>query len=211
MTETISIASFLRGEGFDTGESLERARALLEVQQFTRPGKQGMADTKLPAARRALADGLRRLCPSDAGLAATEHHGADGREVVMVAGPSCEVCGGSNNRRAALKLGERIRSAGLTRMLVVGGTPTQHAEMDQLLAKEGLHLRYIDGATGSYSKRDALPDLQWAQVMVVWGATPLPHKVSHLYTDDPPPLLRVVKFARRGIEALCEEILRSLG
>ena len=208
MAEVVNIASFLRAEGFDTDDAARRARTVLEEHQFTRPTRQGMAADKLPGARALLASRLAKLCLTDA-QAASERR--EHRTVVLVAGPSCERCGGSNNRRAAKRLTERLRAVGVERLLVVGGTPTQHAELDQLLGREGLQLRYIDGATGSLSRRDALPDMQWAQLMVVWGATPLPHKVSNLYTDEPPKHLRVVKFARRGIEALCEEVLRSVG
>ncbi|MBI4497717.1 MAG: hypothetical protein HY689_07465 [Chloroflexi bacterium] len=210
MSDVLNIEEFLRDEGFDTPEALRRARALLEAHHLTRPGKQGMAASKLPTARALLASALLRVC-SEACL----HLGLAGpgepREAVLVANPSCEVCGGSNNRRAAQRLARQLKAGRIYRLLIVGGTPTQHAQLDQLLAPEGIHLRYVDGATGSHSKRDALPNLQWAHLMVIWGATPLPHKVSHLYTDAPPEHLRIVKVPRRGIEALCEEIVRSLG
>ena len=211
MTDIVRIEGFLQAEGFDTPEAREPAREVLEQGRFTRPGKQAMAGSKLPAARMLLTSRLRKLCPTDADVSTGRWADHTGQMVVLVTGPSCEVCGGSNNRRAAQRLTERLRILGVERMLVVGGTSAQHAELDQLLGSEGLHLRYVDGAVGSHSKRDSEPDLRWAQVMVIWGATPLPHKVSYLYTDAPPDHVRVVKLGRRGIEALCEEVLRSFG
>lgn len=203
----MEIDRFLRDEGFDLPEATARARGLLEESGLTRPGKRAMAEEKLPRARELLSGLLVRLCTDgDCRTRAS----MDGRARVTVSQASCEVCGGSNNRRAALALAERLRAKGLSRLLIVGGTPALHAELERLLRPHGIQLRFVDAATGSHSLKDAMPGMQWAEIAVIWGATPLPHKVSRLYTDDPPAHLRVVKFARRGIEALCREVLRSL-
>jgi hypothetical protein len=206
VTQAIDLARFLQNEGFDTPDAAARARTVLEAGGLTRPGKRAMAAEKLTAARALIGGRLLKFCGDDA----CRYRAAGAKEPVRVAAASCEVCGGSNNRRAALSLVERLQQRGIDRLLIVGGTPTLHAELDQLLSPHGIKLRYVDAATGSHSARDAVPDMQWAQVAVIWGASPLPHKVSRLYTADPPPHLRVVKFARRGIEALCKEVLRSL-
>lgn len=209
VSDVVDIDAFLRGEGYEPAASRARARGVLEAGQLTRSGKRGMAAEKVPAARALLASAFLRVCADEdcVRLAAA----SSGRGLVTVHGPACEVCGGSNNRRAARALALRLRRAGVDRLLVVGGTPALHAELDQLLGAQGIAMRFVDGAAGSHSARDAAPNLSWAQVMVVWGASPLPHKVSRLYTDAPPPHLRVVKLARRGIEALCREVLRSFG
>ena len=209
MTQTAEIDRFLRNEGFDTVEAAARARSVLEEAGLTRPGKRAMAVEKLQAARTALAARLLKVC-ADGDCRRLAAAGKDARPPVPVAPAACTICRGSNNRRAALVLAAHLRAKGIRRLLIVGGTPTLHAELDQLLASQGVQLRYVDGSVGSHSARDAAPNLQWAQVMVVWGASPLPHKVSQLYTTAPPAHVRVVKLARRGIEAMCREVLRSL-
>jgi hypothetical protein len=86
-----------------------------------------------------------------------------------------------------------------------------HGELGQLFAGQGLQFTYVDGASGTYTAKDAANHLRWAQVVVVWGSTPLPHKVSKLYTDDPPANVRVIQVSRRGIEAVCQELRKSYG
>ncbi len=209
MTDAVDIDRLLRDEGFDTPEAAAAARAVLEEQGLTRPGKRNISTAKLPAVQTVLSSAFLRTCGSDECTRLAARKG-DGRRPVTVTPGACAVCGGSNNRRAAVALARRLREAGLRRLLIVGGTPTLHHELGQLLGPHGIDLRCVDGATGSHSARDAAPNLQWAEVAVIWGASPLPHKVSKLYTEAPPAHVRIVKFARRGIEALCREVLRSV-
>lgn len=209
--QDVDIEAFLREEGFDTAGASERARRLLEQEGLTNPRKRRVARGKLPQLRRLLAERLVRVCGSAECLRAMGERAAEGAEVVIVTAPSCQFCAGSNNRRALLALGHCLSEHRVDRVLVVGGTPTQHAELTQALGGQRIAVRCVDGSVGSHSRKDAGPDLEWAQLLVIWGATPLPHKVSRLYTVDPPPHLRVVKVARRGIEALCHEVIRSFG
>ena len=220
--QDVEIEAFLKSKGFERPESRRQAREVLEREGLTRPGKLRIAVGKLPAAGTLLGKALLRVCeqeecirlavsaPRTAGEPMRTAAGAT-REMVTVSAASCEVCGGSNNRRAVRALARCLGANRIDRVLVVGGTPAQHAEIEQLLGDEGIQLRAVDGARGSHSRRDALPRLEWAQLLVVWGATPLPHKVSKLYTDDPPAHLRVVPLAKRGVEALCREVIRSFG
>jgi hypothetical protein len=203
------IGEFLRAEGFDTPESLRQARAVLERNGLTRPGKQRISRAKLPAARGLLDSALLRVCANAECARMGRRPAGSARETAVVSPASCEVCGGSNNRRALAALAACLRANGVERLLVLGGTQAQHAEIQRALAGGGLHVRCVDGATGSHSKRDAAPDREWAQLLVVWGATPLPHKVSKLYTEDPPRHLRVVPLAKRGVEALCKAVIKS--
>lgn len=209
MSRDVAIREFLAVEGFETGHAAERARAALERAGLTRPGKLRISEDKLPAARAVIGSAFLRVCEKEECARVAEGSGQAGRERVTVSAARCEVCGGSNTRRAAAALSRTLSAEGIERILVVGGTPAQHAEIHALVRGEGLQVRCVDGARGSHSRRDAAPNLDWAQVMVVWGATPLPHKVSKLYTDDPPPRLRVVPLAKRGVEALCREVIRS--
>lgn len=208
--DIVAIPAFLRSEGFDSPEALARARALLEQQGLTRSGKQNLSTVKLARAREILNAKFSRYCGNDDCLRIALETAPD-REPLVVNDASCQFCGGSNNRRAARQAVTLMRARGIERLLIVGGTPTQHAELTQLLGGDGgVRMRFVDGAEGRHTKREAITDLEWAQIVVIWGATPLPHKVSNLYTEEAPPHVRTVKLARRGIEALCSEIIRSL-
>jgi hypothetical protein len=128
---------------------------------------------------------------------------------VTVSAPSCEICGGSNNRRAAIECLRTLRRRGIQRVVIVGGTANLRQEIDRLFATGALEIRWVDGTRASHSSKDALADRRWAQLIVIWGPTPLRHAVSDLYTEDPLPHLRIITVPRRGIEALCAEIVRS--
>lgn len=207
--DVVAIPAFLRNEGFDSPEAFARARAVLEEEGLTRPGKQGMAATKLARAREILNAKFVRVCGNDDCVQMAQETAPD-REPLVVMDTSCAYCGGSNNRRAARQAVRLMRARGIERLLVVGGTPTQHAELLQLLGDGDIKMRFVDGAEGRHTKREAINDLEWAHLVVIWGATPLPHKVSNLYTEDPAVHVRTIKLARRGIESLCTEIIRSL-
>ncbi|MFN2432991.1 MAG: hypothetical protein ABR599_09325 [Gemmatimonadota bacterium] len=206
----VEIRAFLEAEGFRSTEALAAGRAVLEAEGLTRAGKLRIAEEKLSAAREALAERLLRACADADCRRLARDAVAGGRELVRVEERDCPVCGGSNNRRATAALAERLAHRRIHRLLVVGGSAAQHRELAEALARRGVELRAVDGTLGSRSRHDARPDLEWAQLLVVWGATALPHKVSRLYTDDPPRGLPVVPLARRGVEALCREVLRSL-
>ncbi len=211
MSDAISIERFLEEEGFDRPDSISLARRVLEEAALTRPGKTAIASEKLPRAREALASRLARVCGDEEcrRLVGTRRE----REILIVAATRCEVCGGSNNRRSAAALAAAMRGRGLRRLLVVGGSPGAQQELAGLLGGRGIELRLVNAAEGTHTSRTARSGLDWADVIVVWGATPLPHKVSRLYTEGPlrggrGP--RIVRLAKRGVEALCREVLRGL-
>ena len=68
-------------------------------------------------------------------------------------------------------------------------------------------LRIISG-TDRHTRRQARTNLDWADVVLIWGSTELDHKVSQLYTDG--RHRHVVAVARRGIEALAEALREHL-
>lgn len=164
-----------------------------------------MVDSKVTPARQLLAARLQRVCGS-ARCRETAAATAAGRRVVNAVPAACEVCGGSNNLAAAREMAVACRRAGISRILILGGTGTLHAELRSLLAGSSVVLRCIDGAETTPTKKDALGDLAWAEVMVICASSPLPHKVSVSYTDECPASLPHATVARRGIEALCSEV-----
>jgi len=201
---TINIAQFLSSEGFDTTIARQRARAALNAAGLTNARKQGFDDAKLDRVRAVLVTAFTRVCDACWDLAP-----AAPPPILVSDSISCAVCKGSNNRRAALRLAHVMQREGARNLLVVGGTPAHHNELRRLLEGSAVDLRCVDGAAHSPSQKEAWSLLQWADVTVIWASTPLPHKVSALFTSEPlgrPPLT----VARRGIEALCTEVCVSL-
>jgi hypothetical protein len=205
----VEITEFLSGEGFTSVWTQTQARAVLEAAGMTREGKRAMLETKVPAAREMLAKWTVRIC-GDAECREWAKESADGRMVIETVAEECSVCLGSNNRRAARAMTRAAMRTGRTRLLVVGGTAAQHRDLQELLPEPGPEMRFVDGKQGRHTKESALPNLNWAQLLVIWSSTPLPHAVSNGYTSERPHDLPLITVARRGIEALCREIQRSL-
>lgn len=210
MSADVSIAGFLEAEGFATDESRAIARAILEAQGLTRPGKMRITNAKLPAAREALEGALSRSC---AGCMPQALQQAGGRQVVEVPDAACPLCHGSDNRRAVADFVAACRKRGVERVLVVGGTATLHAHLEDLVRKAGggISWRFVDGAEAVHTRNEATAHMLWAQLVAIWGSTPLPHKVSTLYTHHPlTSKAKVVTVTQRGIAGLCAQLQRAI-
>ncbi len=201
----VSIDDFLRGDGYDSAEALHEGRIVLERAGLTRAGKQAFVADKLPRARAALAATLVRVCAG-----CRTYAQASERLFVEVSPPSCELCGGSNNRRAVRRCAAALAARAIERVLIVGGTPAQQHDLRELFGEAGVEPRFVDGTRASHSSKEAELNKRWAQVIVVWGPTPLRHSVSELYTEQRYDGLKVVQVPRRGIEALCDELVRAV-
>ncbi|MDP9237285.1 MAG: hypothetical protein M3P30_07810 [Chloroflexota bacterium] len=208
MPDAINIEQFLSARGFDLPAASARAREVLEEQGLTHSGKQAFARTKLQSAERAIASALIRVC-GDACLRLDRTGAGAAREAVTVSPQGCEICGGSNNRRAAIECVRMLLRRGIQHVVIVGGTDPQQHEVQQLFSGTGLEFRYVEGTKTSHTAKDALANKRWAQLVVIWAPTPLKHAVSNLYTQEPLPGVRVVPVSRRGIEALCVAITKS--
>jgi hypothetical protein len=103
---------------------------------------------------------------------------------------------------------EACAARGLQRILLLGGSKAAHVELRAALAGSPVEVRIIDGLNASPSTKTALPDLEWAQLLVVWASTQLPHRVSQSYTENRPRDLPQITVARRGVEALCQEVAK---
>jgi hypothetical protein len=201
-----AITDLLRDEGFRKPDAQASARAVLEAAGLTRRGKQRMAGEKLDRARDAIGLSIIRHCSDPACVAAV---GEDGRQPVEVDRAKCSICSGSNNTRALRRMAASCRGAGIGRVLVVGGRPPMYVEMERVLA-DAVELRFVDGTSNLPSLTDALRDCAWADLVVIWAPTPLPHKVSGLYRADVCAVARQVTVHRRGIEALAMEVVTHL-
>jgi hypothetical protein len=202
-----AIEAWLGEQGYSLPATRERARAELEAAQLTRPGKLRISEEKLPRALAVLEARFYRWC-GNGGCEASAR--ASGREVVRCDPRGrCEHCGGSDNRRAEVELLEVCRQRNIHKLCVVGGSPAVREELDAALGRK-LELRMVDGTERRTQDR-ARHDLEWADLVLVWGSSELHHKVSGLYTHAPPLLKRkVVHVARRGVAALLGEALDHL-
>lgn len=205
----LPIPTLLNDLGLCSPEAQAQGRALLEAHGLTRPGKKNLALAKVERARALLAGELRRVCGNaDCDRLAVARWPQKVR--VLVEPASCDICGGSSQRRAARLLAEALHQAGISRLLLLGGTPPQHTTLRDLLASDPLELRLIDGSARAHSAGEAAQLLAWAQLLVVWASTPLHHKVSVAYTGQAPPSLPVITVARRGVESLCRGIAEKV-
>lgn len=116
---------------------------------------------------------------------------------------------GSNSHQAADTMLRHLHALGITRLLVVGGTPRLHLELTQLLAASGLELRCINGKARVYRRRDARPVLAWAHLVIICAGSPLPHKVSALYSARHPDGPPVIVATGGGIGVLTTAVLQQ--
>jgi hypothetical protein len=202
----MAIADLLRNEGFVAPASQAVARGILEGAGLTRTGKERMADEKLDRARDALGRELVRHCSDSACIGSVA---VDGRQPVETDRAHCSICSGSNNTRALRRMAASCATAGVRRLLIVGGRPPLWVEMEGEL-RPSLELRFVDGTSKLPSGADAARDCAWADLLVVWAPTPLPHKVSGLYRPEVCVVPRRVVVHRRGIEALAMEVVDHL-
>jgi hypothetical protein len=200
------IEGFLAERGMTLPDSRARARALLEEAGLTRPGKQRISDMKLPRAEELLAERLFRVCGAPACMQVAK---ASGREPLLVQPRThCERCGGSDNRRAEVTFLESCQRHNVRRVVVVGGSPAVREELEAQLGQQ-LELRMVDG-TERRTAEKARHDLDWADLVLVWGGTELHHKVSAHYMHQGPHSQKVVHVARRGVAALLAEAVTHL-
>jgi hypothetical protein len=207
--DVIAIDELLRGLGLADPDARAQARAILERHGLTGPRKVNMAVEKVPLVRALLAERAMLRC-GDPGCAELGGPVLADREMIIVEPAHCTICAGSGQRRAALLLARDMVAAGRTRLLLIGGTPHQHHELAQPLAEVGVELRAGDGLKRGHSTTEAARQAAWADVIAIWAATPVKHKVTQVYTDAAPSRAVRVMVARRGLESLCADIRAAL-
>lgn len=194
------IDQWLAARGYGLREGKEAARAALEEAGLTRPGKRRFSSEKVGKVEQALAARFALHCES----ADCEQWARATLRTPLRCDPkpACERCGGSSNQRAERALLETCGRHGVRRLVVVGGSPAVREELDRALGGQ-LELRMVDGTERRTSEK-AKSDLEWADLVLVWGGTELHHKVSGQYTGASPHKGKVVHIARRGVAALLE-------
>ena len=208
-SDVVSRARLLEELGFGHPDASARALEILVAAGLTARGKENIAAAKRDRCRDVLAERLLRLC--DRCAAASHEAGAGGagaRERVAVrSAADCESCHGSANRVAVERATQRLRRAGMRRVVVVGGSPGIRESLRALWPTD-LELRLVDG-TERHTAKEARGHLAWSDLVVVWASTELNHKVSSHYTSAGAGKVLVVP--RRGIEALAEALAARAG
>ncbi len=202
MSADVDIANWLADLGYGLAASRERALAALVNAGFTRPGKARISNEKLPRAEEHLGSRFFLHCASPECAAKAK---ASGREPVPASEKNkCNSCGGSDNRRAAQELIDAFRGRGWTKLVVVGGSPSVREELERSIGS-ALQLRTVDGTERRPIER-AKADLDWADMLVVWSASELHHKVSLQYTQATGEARKkLVACHRRGITQMLAE------
>lgn len=127
------------------------------------------------------------------------------RAVVLRVEPErCEVCGGSDIKVAFALLLRASRVAGVTRLVIVGGSPPYHTQLKELSRGTDLKLDLVSGRS-KLGKRRARTE---AERVVIWGATILDHGTSAAYEHLGDRLIRV---PHRGISRMLREVAAALG
>ena len=206
--DPIDIDDYLREAGFTTGAALQRARGVLEQRGLTNPRKQGFSREKRASVDAALASLARACSGACADLLRVR---GDKREIIRLTRAGCEVCNGSNNQRAVAECISALRRKKMRKIVIVGGSPGQRNDVRQYFEGAGVDIRFVDGTSASHGAKEAERNKMWAQLIVIWGPTPLRHAVSNRYTEERYEGLKVVTVPRRGIEALCAEVVRAVG
>jgi hypothetical protein len=201
------IDTWLAQRGITLPDSRTRARSTLEEAKIVNPKKARMSEQKLERAEAVLAERFFRVCSAPACQQAA---GTSGREPLTVDPRShCESCGGSNNRRAGTDFVEACRRKNIRHVVIVGGSPAVREELESQLNGH-IELRMVDG-TERHTAEKARHNLEWADLILVWGATELHHKVSEHYTNVPTAVGRkVIHVTRRGVAALLDAAITHL-
>ncbi|MBS1152683.1 MAG: hypothetical protein H6Q89_4381 [Myxococcaceae bacterium] len=208
MSSDVAIDAWLAEHGYGLPPARALAHAAIEEAGLTRAGKLRISNEKLPRVLGVLRERFCLHCstPECIGFAR-----ASGRAPLLCdPKPACERCGGSSNRGAEADLIEACAKAGMKRLVIIGGSPAVREELEGALGS-ALQLRMIDG-TERRTIDNAKADMQWGDLVLLWGASELHHKVSMQYTNLSQPELKrkLVRVQQRGIAALLHAAIDHL-
>ena len=190
----MALSDILSSRGF-VGESAELALGLLCRLGLTRPGKSRIATAKIEAIDEAFGATFLRHCKKTACLPSAR----ETRAAILVATKHCEVCGGSDNRRAVEAMLAAMRQAGWTRLLVVGGSPGTRGDLERL-CRDRLELRFVTENT-TPNRKTVGSLLAWSEITAIWTSTEISHKATATLRGR-----KIVKVPRRGVAALSEAV-----
>lgn len=196
-----TLGGLLRERGCEGGEEMalaltglldQRAEELADRVELSDPGPlRGLLDERLAF-----------LCgdPSCQASPATT--------VIRVPRERCEVCGGSDIRRAFRGFVDACQAAEVQRITIVGGSPAYREQLETLRRNHGsgLRLKLVAGSRPPGRKR-ARDLVRGSDLVLIWGATILDHSTSDAFdpSDD-----RVVFIRHRGIAGMLEQAVEAL-
>jgi hypothetical protein len=208
-TDRTPLKSILSHYGIEGKGVLKRLRKLLPEHVARLFNHETLGKEHEALLREALEEKVV-LCCSDAKCRKllAERHG-DAALFETSRSAACRLCKGTAARRALEEMAAVCARAGITRILVVGGSPPSHKELKSL-NPPGLEFKLVEG-TLSRDKQRASADLKWCDVAVIWAGTILSHGVSTPYTKGRKPgSTPVVVASRRSVEALCEAVVQHV-
>ncbi len=150
-----------------------------------------------PALAASLSDQLVLVCDRP------ECQPPDSAVVLRVPASRCEVCGGSDIRAAFEALRRSSRVAGVTRLVIVGGSPAYRTQLRELSRGTDLKLDLVSGRRKP-GRRRARNDVER---VVIWGSTILDHGTTAAYDHLGDRLIRVT---HRGISGMLHAVARAL-
>ena len=205
----IPIDNMLTDLGIVHGERRNARKMLFEWGVIQRnPDRANIARSKTALVGEVLAEAFLWHCNNGEcrQAAGSDAHNEENLPLLLVEQSVCEICGGSPGARSLAQLGSALAGAGLSRILVVGGTERKEREI-RGKSPAGIEWRFVDGKVAR-DDRYYRPHRQWADIIVIWQSTPLDHRVSEHFDgkgDD-----RIITVRRRGVAALSGEIVRHL-
>ncbi|MBP7868980.1 MAG: hypothetical protein KA002_02835 [Firmicutes bacterium] len=209
MAQDIAIADLLTQEGFDTLPAFQMAREVLIGRGLTNARKTNIHVAKLPRVREVLAGELYRAC-SDPLCQTIAKLECGSRQVVTVSPAGCRICGGRNSRRCLDAASRLFQQHGIFRVVIVGGTNTDHEEIARQARGKSVEFRFVDGTRAGRAAQLAGANIRWADLVVIWANKPLKHSVSITYTGNRNRAGRIVYANRTGVAAMISQVARQI-
>ena len=204
----VSIAEMLAGFGISDAGSQQSALVALVAAGVvsSRPNRTRIAADKRERVGEVLAEAFFQHCHNgDCRQQAAS--AVDPRALLLVDQPFCEVCHGVHqpqrpgaDGKDAEDGGGQPRASGRRYRGAGAGDPRQLAELRRVAVRDHPD---VPGRPGYYRS-----DRDWADVIVFWASTPLPHKVSRHFESKGDG--RKVSVTRRGVAALADEVRQHL-
>ena len=187
---TVAFSDLLSSYGFE-GDAAALALERLCERGLTRRGKKGIAASKVEDVKRALAEDFARHCRKSACLPAAGNR----RIPVLVSALHCESCGGSDNRRAVEEMVAAMSGAGMTKLLVAGGSPGTRGDLERRCGGR-IGLRFVTEDT-SPGRKTVRGLLEWSDIAAIWTSSEISHKATACLRGR-----KVLRVPRRGVAAL---------
>jgi hypothetical protein len=198
-TDSIAKTALFRELGY--AGPWEPLELVLEEAGLSRRTKQRISRLKTGAVQELLQARFVRVCGRGDCQVRVREISSGRLPVQAVRQADCEVCGGSVNRAAVDRMVTALTRTRWGRLCVVGGSPEAHRELEALTAGR-LELRLV-GNERRHTRSEAEANLRWADLVVIWGSTPIAHKVTALY---PAGHARVLTLHKRGVAELARAV-----